>query len=82
MDLMCHGRGAYAGKSIILSGCHVPSLQLLNGFGNYAHRQEGATPPPSPSPINVSQWKGIDFSLLSESNGGLLYCEGISLKRH
>lgn len=36
---------------------------------------------PSP-PINVSQWKGIDFSLLSESNGGLLYCKGISLKRH
>lgn len=47
MDLMCHGRGAYAGKSMILSGCHVPSLQLLNGFGNYAHR---TTPTPTPHP--------------------------------
>lgn len=46
-------------ESIVLSGCHMPSLQLLNGFSNYTHLQEKKT-------LNVSQWERIGLSYLSK----------------
>lgn len=59
--------------------CPRCNYLMASAITHIARRQEGtkSTPPP----INVSQWKGIDFSLWSESNGALLYCKGISLKR-
>lgn len=50
-------------ESMVLSGGHVPSLQLLNGAGNYAHLQE--LKKKREKSINVSQWKRTDLCLLS-----------------
>lgn len=70
--------GVHTGKSIILSGCHVPLLQLLNGLSNYVDLQEGKR---EGKKQKRQSRKGTDFSLLSESDEGLLCCKGVSLKR-
>lgn len=42
MDLMCYyaQQRSTFGESMVLSGGHVLSLQLLNGYSNYTHLEE------------------------------------------